>query len=46
MSAELAVLEKALGHTFRDRDLLARALTHKSRIYEKSADGSAAADNE
>jgi ribonuclease-3 len=46
MSAELAVLEKALGHIFRDRDLLARALTHKSRIYEKSTDGSASADNE
>jgi ribonuclease-3 len=46
MNADLAVLEQALGHTFRDRDLLARALTHKSRIYEKSADGSASADNE
>jgi ribonuclease-3 len=46
MSADLAVLEQALGHTVRDRDLLARALTHKSRIYEKSADGSASADNE
>ncbi len=46
MNAELAVLEQALGHTFRDRDLLARALTHKSRIYEKSADGNASDDNE
>jgi ribonuclease-3 len=46
MSADLAVLELALGHTFHDRELLARALTHKSRIYEKSADGSASADNE
>jgi ribonuclease-3 len=46
MNADLAVLEQALGHTFRDRELLARALTHKSRIYEKSADGSASADNE
>ncbi len=46
MCADLAVLEQALGHTFRDRELLARALTHKSRIYEKSADGSAEDDNE
>jgi ribonuclease-3 len=46
MCADLAVLEHALGHTFCDRELLARALTHKSRIYEKSADGSASADNE
>jgi ribonuclease-3 len=46
MSAELADLEKALGYTFRDRELLAQALTHKSRIYEKSADGRASADNE
>ncbi|HEV2199063.1 MAG TPA: ribonuclease III [Bryobacteraceae bacterium] len=46
MSADLTVLEKALGHTFGDRELLARALTHKSRIYEKSADGGASSDNE
>jgi ribonuclease-3 len=46
MSADLAVLEHAIGHTFRDRDLLARALTHKSRIYEKAAGGGAVADNE
>ena len=46
MSADLAVLERTLGHTFRDRDLLARALTHKSRIYEKSADVGVLADNE
>src|SRR6202789_4500583 len=46
MSADVAVLERTLGHTFRDRDLLARALTHKSRIYEKSPDGSVLADNE
>ena len=46
MSADVANLEKALGHTFRDRELLEQALTHKSRIYEKSADGEAGADNE
>src|SRR5580692_12658523 len=46
MGAELAVLEKALGHTFRDKRLLERALTHKSRVYEKSAEGHTASDNE
>jgi ribonuclease-3 len=46
MGADLEVLEKALGHTFRDKKLLERALTHKSRVYEKSADGQTASDNE
>jgi ribonuclease-3 len=46
MIAEVAVLEIALGHTFRNRELLERALTHKSRIYEKSAEGELSADNE
>jgi len=46
MSADLAILEKALGHSFRDRELLERALTHKSKIYEKSAESQTAADNE
>src|SRR5580704_8732112 len=46
MSADLEILERALGHTFQSRELLDRALTHKSRIYEKSADGQASADNE
>jgi ribonuclease-3 len=46
MTAELATLESGLGHTFRDRELLERALTHKSRIYEKGADGAFSADNE
>jgi ribonuclease III len=46
MSADLADLERALGYNFRDRELLERALTHKSRIYEKSADGQPSADNE
>ena len=46
MNADLAVLEQALGHTFRNRELLFRALTHKSRIYEKSPEGDVLADNE
>jgi ribonuclease-3 len=46
MTAELGNLEKALGHTFVDRVLLAQALTHKSRVYEKSPDGQCSADNE
>src|ERR1700730_17885143 len=46
MGADVEVLEKALGHTFRDKKLLERALTHKSRVYEKSADGQTASDNE
>lgn len=46
MSADLGILEKALGHSFRDRELLERALTHKSKVYEKSAEGQTAADNE
>lgn len=46
MNADLANLEKALGYTFRQRELLERALTHKSRIYEKTGEGQAPADNE
>lgn len=46
MSAEPEKLERELGHTFRDRALLERALTHKSRIYEKAAEGQSASDNE
>ena len=46
MSADLGELEKALGHAFQNRELLDRALTHKSRVYEKSAEGSECADNE
>src|SRR3989442_14184615 len=46
MSADLRTLESALGHTFRNRELLDRALTHKSRVYEKSAEGEIAVDNE
>jgi len=46
MNADLADLEKALGYTFRSRELLERALTHKSRIYEQSVGGQGTGDNE
>ncbi len=46
MTAELGNLEKALGHTFANRELLAQALTHKSRVYEKTPEGQCSADNE
>jgi ribonuclease III len=46
MTVDLTVLEQSLGHTFHSRELLERALTHKSRIYEKASDGAALADNE
>ena len=46
MSADLQVLETALGHTFKDRSLLERALTHKSRIHEKGPNGEGPSDNE
>lgn len=45
-SAPLETLEQALGHSFRDRELLERALTHKSRVYEKTPDADPGADNE
>src|SRR5688572_23756919 len=33
-SDELTKLEKALGHSFRNRELLAQALTHRSHAHE------------
>ena len=45
MGPALDVLEQALGHSFRDRELLERALTHKSRIHERPGE-SAPTDNE
>jgi ribonuclease-3 len=36
MPADLEALEAAIGHDFRDRSLLVRALTHTSHAYEKS----------
>jgi ribonuclease III len=46
MEVELAALEAVLGHTFRNRGLLERALTHKSRVYEKPMGQEGAGDNE
>jgi ribonuclease-3 len=47
MCAELEALESAIGHCFRDQDILRRALTHKSHVHEKSAAGEAGLnDNE
>jgi ribonuclease III len=37
MGADLELLEAAIGHTFRARDLLRRALTHKSLVFEQAA---------
>jgi len=36
MRGDLDRLEAALGYCFKDRKLLERALTHKSRVYEKN----------
>jgi len=38
MTGDLAVLEAAIGHVFRDRELLERALTHKSHAHEQNGD--------
>jgi ribonuclease III len=45
MSTDWNRLEEVLGHHFENRELLERALTHKSRFSEKSPDDPAA-DNE
>jgi ribonuclease-3 len=45
MSAHLETLEELLGHRFKNRELLERSLTHKSRVYEKNAEDPAT-DNE
>lgn len=45
MSAHLKTLEELLGHPFKNRELLERSLTHKSRVYEKN-DEDPATDNE
>src|ERR1700737_745087 len=44
VTAGLEVLEEILDHHFENRELLERALTHKSRVYEKNAE--APSDNE
>ncbi len=45
MHAEAAALEIALGHRFHDGELLRMALTHRSRVHEKTSPA-ATADNE
>jgi len=45
MGAHLEELEGVLGHRFKNRELLERALTHKSRVYEKNSENGAT-DNE
>ena len=42
MKGELSVLEAAIGHVFGDRELLERALTHKSHAHEQNGDVSGA----
>jgi ribonuclease-3 len=46
MPADLGTLEAAIGHVFRNAELLQRALTHKSRIHEQPGENPALADNE
>ncbi len=46
MQADPEILERAIGHTFREREFLVRALTHKSSIYEKPTLDGALHDNE
>ncbi|MEO8099082.1 MAG: ribonuclease III [Acidobacteriota bacterium] len=38
MKGDLSALEAVIGHTFRDRELLERALTHKSHAHEQAGD--------
>ena len=44
--ADLGTLEAAIGHVFRNAELLQRALTHKSRIHEQPSENPALTDNE
>jgi len=46
VTAGLEALEAVLGYQFRNRELLRRALTHRSSIYEKTSTRSPNADNE
>lgn len=46
MPVDAAVLEAALGHRFEDRNLLLRALTHRSHASERRSLGDEARDNE
>jgi len=46
MPADLEILEAAIGHVFRDRELFQRALTHKSRMHERPEEIASSGDNE
>lgn len=46
MPADPEILERTLRHAFLNRDLLIRALTHKSSVYEKPPGVENPADNE
>jgi ribonuclease III len=46
MPADLGILETAIGHVFRDRELFQRALTHKSRMHERPGETPSTGDNE
>jgi len=46
MPADLEALEAAIAHVFGDRELLQRALTHKSRMHERSGEELSPGDNE
>jgi ribonuclease-3 len=46
MPADLQVLESKIGYVFRDKNLLVRALTHKSLSFEKKPDEGVFIDNE
>ena len=46
MLADLGVLEAAMGHVFRDREMFQRALTHKSRMHERPEEIASSGDNE
>ena len=45
-SEDIAALEERIGHHFRDRELLERALTHSSHAHEREPVSSPQADNE
>jgi ribonuclease-3 len=38
MAADVSILETTLGYTFRNRDLLEKALTHRSKVHEVGLD--------
>jgi ribonuclease-3 len=46
MRADAEAFEAVLGHRFQNRELLVRALTHKSLAFEVTAEGETSSDNE